>query len=237
MLTGYDSVTVANLPPNGNFYLGYINGHYTNYLAVSQAHPNVPILSVTTVDRTKADICDCEKGDFTPSQAAAGLLDGLWPVIYSDVSDYPTILAAVGKPFPWYAANPTGKPHIYPGSWLTQWGFFGTYDASWAIDLSPFQPSAPIPDHRQERQMLARNTHGKGYWAVRPTGATYAMGGAPSLGPLQKYLTEWGIGTIDNPIVGIADDGVGGFTLEADRNDYPGVPALYNITADGRFAK
>ena len=83
--------------------------------------------------------------------------------------------------------------------------------------------------------MIARNTHGSGYWCVRKSGAVYAFQGAPSIGPAAIYLKQWGIGTATNPVVGIADDGQGGFTLEADANQYPGVPALYGITADGKY--
>ena len=78
--------------------------------------------------------------------------------------------------------------------------------------------------------MLARNTAGKGHWAVRPSGDVYAYGGAPYLGPAQHFLTTWGIGTATNPVVGIADDGAGGFVLEADTGVYPGQPTLYHIT-------
>lgn len=87
----------------------------------------------------------------------------------------------------------------------------------------------------KEGDMIARNTHGKGYWAVRKTGAVYAFDGAPAIGPSQRFLTAWGIGTDANPIVGITDDGAGGFVLSADANDYPGTPHLYGITADGAY--
>jgi hypothetical protein len=96
-------------------------------------------------------------------------------------------------------------------------------------------PVPPSPPPIQEVNMIARNTHGLGYWCVRPTGAVYAFQGAPVLGPAQHFLTSWGIGTPACPVVGIADDGQGGFTLMADANKYPGQPALYGITADGKY--
>jgi hypothetical protein len=83
--------------------------------------------------------------------------------------------------------------------------------------------------------MIARNTKGRGYWAVRPTGAVYAFDGAPSLGPNPTFRKQWDIGTPENPIVGITDDGHGGFVLMADRNKYPGTPALYHIDASGQY--
>ena len=96
-------------------------------------------------------------------------------------------------------------------------------------------PAPPTPPHIQESNMIARNTQGVGYWCVRPSGAVYAFNGAPALGPAQHFLTSWGIGTPACPVVGIADDGHGGFTLMADANQYPGQPALYGITADGKY--
>ena len=103
----------------------------------------------------------------------------------------------------------------------------------WPEVLNAAPPAPPpIPE---EGTMIARNTHGSGYWCVRKSGAVYAFQGAPAIGPAQIHLNQWGIGTAANPVVGIADDGVGGFTLEADANQYPGVPALYHITADGAF--
>lgn len=86
--------------------------------------------------------------------------------------------------------------------------------------------------------MICRNTAGTGHWCVRADGSVFAFGGAPYLGPLPKYLTEWNIGgTTTSPIVGIADDGLGGFVLEADPNPgNPGLPALYRIPSTGVYA-
>ncbi len=94
-------------------------------------------------------------------------------------------------------------------------------------------PSPPPPT--QEGDMIARNTHGSGVWCVRKTGDVYAFAGAPAIGPAPHFLTEWGIGTDANPVVGITDDGEGGFYLSADANQYPGTPAVYHIPADGQF--
>jgi hypothetical protein len=104
------------------------------------------------------------------------------------------------------------------------------------VPPAPTPTPTPVPSPLiEEGNMIARNTHGSGYWCVRKTGAVYAFQGAPALGPAQHYLTSWGIGTPACPVVGIADDGKGGFTLMADANQYPGVPALYGITADGKY--
>jgi hypothetical protein len=85
--------------------------------------------------------------------------------------------------------------------------------------------------------MLTKNTstvNGGGYWGVRANGDVYTFDGAQYIGPLPKYLAQWGIGTAANPVVGIAADGQGGFALLAD-NGGP-QPEIYNIPADGQFA-
>jgi hypothetical protein len=83
--------------------------------------------------------------------------------------------------------------------------------------------------------MIARNTAGSGYWCVRSTGDIYAFDGAPYLGPNSTLLSQWGIGTSTNPIVGISDDGAGGYMLEVDANQYPGQPYLYHIDSSGQY--
>lgn len=99
---------------------------------------------------------------------------------------------------------------------------------------------APGPGASYPGNMIARNTVGQGYWAVRgvvPAGAgcVYAYNGAPDIGPSPANIAAWGIATAANPIVGLVDDGAGGFVLEVDANQYPGQPALYHITANGAY--
>ena len=251
--TIYDAVDVAALPLNANIILGYIDGAYTsdNYNQVRARFPAARILSVTTTGRNRADICDVEKGDATPEIAAAGLRAGLFPTIYSNVATRPALDAAcAGLLWNWFAADwpypgQPANPHIVAGSVATQYaspacGSPGNYDISLSIPNYPVavDASAPTPvATRNENDMIARNTAGKGYWCVRSSGATYAFDGAPYLGPAQHFLDEWGIGTATIPVVGIVDDGHGGFVLEADANLYPGDPALYHIDSSGQYAK
>lgn len=246
----FDAVDVSALPINANIILGYIDGTETsdNYAQVRARFPFAKILTVTTTAQNRADICDVEKGDATPEDAAFGLKRGMFPTIYSSLSTKSALdEACAGLTWNWFAADPTGVPHICEGSIATQyaWGSLGqtngNYDASLSVPNYPVAISEPtgstIVQYRNEEDMIARNTAGKGYWCVRPSGATYAFGGAPDLGPSQKFLTQWGIGTALIPVVGIVDDGQGGFVLEADANLYPGVPALYHIDSSGQFAK
>lgn len=106
-------------------------------------------------------------------------------------------------------------------------------------ELSLAQPPTPpsqVPSYKGTN-MIARNSTGSGYWCVRPTGAVYAFQGAPDLGPTPALLSQWGIGTFSNPVVGISDDGAGGYMLEVDANQYPGQPYLYHIDSSGQYAK
>ena len=98
--------------------------------------------------------------------------------------------------------------------------------------------AAPTPTPAQGGDMIARNTAGNGLWAVRANADVYTLKGAngieaPYIGPLPKYTQQWGIGTASNPVVGIVDDGLGGFFLETDQGAQPNT---YHITADGQYA-
>jgi hypothetical protein len=101
-------------------------------------------------------------------------------------------------------------------------------------------PPAP-PATETETEMITRNTAASGgLWATRANGNVYTYPDAhgqtaPYLGPLPKYLNQWGVGTASNPVVGIVEDGVGGFFLEADAGG--GSPSTYHITSDGQYAR
>ena len=244
MATIYDAVDVSALPINANIILGYIDGTETsdNYNQVRARFPYARILTVTTTAQSRADICDVEKGDATPESAAFGLKRGMYPTIYSSLSTKPELDAAcAGTRWNWFAADPTGIPHIVSGSVATQWAWHSLGQTPEDYDISESIPSYPVPVapgpqiNRIENDMIARNTTGKGYWCVRASGNTYAFDGAPYLGPAQRFLSAWGIGTAQVPVVGITDDGAGGFVLEADANLYPGTPALYHIDSSGQF--
>ena len=88
---------------------------------------------------------------------------------------------------------------------------------------------------RTETNMLTHDPKSNGYWGARPNATVYTFDGAPYIGPLAKYTAQWGIGTAANPVVGIAADGNGGFALLTDSGGSQ--PAIYNIPANGQYAK
>lgn len=101
---------------------------------------------------------------------------------------------------------------------------------------TPNPPPVPTPTvNETEKNMLTKDSKSGGYWGARANGSVYTFDGAPYIGPLAKYTAEWGIGTAANPVVGIAADGEGGFALLTD-NGGP-QPEIYNIPANGQFAK
>lgn len=160
-------------------------------------------------------------------------------------------IATVGRLLEWAAAE-YGFPIVGPvphGSvgFTAHCNPDGTVDPSWGghscpglirLDQIPeiLNAAEPAPTTREGDQMLTFDPKSGGYWAVRPNGNVYAFNGAPYLGPLPKYLTQWGIGTEAKPITGIAANGTGGFALVAD-DPSAAEPNLYHITADGAFAK
>ena len=149
--------------------------------------------------------------------------------VASDAQPQPAHVAIYWNTTTWLQAPHTGEDvDFYPLSALP-YPIMG-----WcALPFPDFTP--PPPPVVQEDDMIARNTAGSGYWCARANADIYAYGGAPYLGPLPKYSAQWAIGTPANPVVGIADDGQGGYVLETDNGGAQ--PNLYHITSDGQYAR
>lgn len=259
----FDSVTPQAIPPNPQIVAAYIDGRYANYTQARALFPAATLLSITVFGNLRANVVDVEYGDATPATAAAGVKAGLYPTVYCNLSTISAVVAAMdGTPFQWWAAHPTGTPHLVPGSIATQYawpgyGSPGNYDISLTNGVYPYEPipppnptpapipippppppvPPPTPYPLQGDEMICRDPKTGGYWAVRPSGNVYAYYGAPYIGPAPKYLTQWGIGTAANPVVGICSDGVDGFVLSADTDAFPGSPALYHITPSMGLSK
>ena len=59
--------------------------------------------------------------------------------------------------------------------------------------------------------MIARDNVTGGCWVVRPNGNVYTFNGAQYIGPLPKYLAQWGIGiVVDIARAELAVDTAGG---------------------------
>lgn len=101
----------------------------------------------------------------------------------------------------------------------------------------PPPPIPPLPPTPKENEMIAHDAKSGGNWIVRPNGNVYTYDGAPYLGPLVKYLQQWGIGTAQCPVVGIDSDGEGGFILGVENVSGAEPKGTYHITSDAQYAK
>ena len=251
--------------PDPNYAFGYVDGLYaSSFGEMGMRFPTATHVPITAIPNSRealtAIISDGERFDYTPEQSAAfsaqKLEDNIVPGCYCSLSNWSSYIqahSAIGvDPADvdwWIAAYPGNGPSLYKGSIGHQYADMGTYDLSVILDgwqpgrpyhiPTPTPDPSPTPDPQptnpQEYGMVARNTKGTGYWAVRPSGAVYAFDGAPYLGPNPSLRQQWGIGTPENPVVGIVDDGNGGYVLVADNNKYPGTPALYHIDSSGQY--
>ena len=94
----------------------------------------------------QANALDIEPGCATPSEAAGWVSARLsadphtvailytmisqWPTVRADVSSLPSWMQSRIR---WWIADPTGSPHIVPGSQATQWYWGQNYDISTAL--------------------------------------------------------------------------------------------------------
>ena len=161
----YDAFYPANLPAGGDLYCAYINGTYTatNYREVMTLFPTATVLSITTNGAlTTADICDCEKGDYTPQTATAWVAwmvaQGRRPTVYCSRSTYTQVaqqLAAFGLKFGgsvdcWLTTLDGTQTSDLPGVVAIQYtNNGGRYDTStvvsnsWKSATPP--PTQPLP--------------------------------------------------------------------------------------------
>ncbi len=139
----YDSVEPSAIPSH-NMIATYATGPYAVTPAQVAGRGPVMWIDVYGTDY-QASALDVEPSDATPSEAASWAWHRLsaYPDaiahIYTSLSEWPAVQAAVA-PFPssmrarirWWIADPTGVPHIVPGSDATQWYWGSSYDITTA---------------------------------------------------------------------------------------------------------
>jgi hypothetical protein len=139
----YDSTTPRSLPANRAVAV-YANGRYQASFA-SVAHSKTVLWIDVTGSNTGCDALDVEPGDASPATAGTWAKARLstYPdaiaVIYPMRAEWGAAKRAISR-LParvrgrvrWWIADPTGKPHIVPGSDATQWYWGSTYDISTA---------------------------------------------------------------------------------------------------------
>jgi hypothetical protein len=137
----YDSVTPAAIPP-GKVVATYATGGYAVPKAAVAGRKHVVWIDTQAIDPA-ASALDVEPGDATPAQAATWVAQRLtrFPkslaVVYTMQSEWPATQAAVATlpawmraKVRWWIADPTGYPHLVPGSDATQWYWGQSYDIS-----------------------------------------------------------------------------------------------------------
>jgi hypothetical protein len=138
----YDSVLPTAIPAN-NMVATYATGPYAATLSQVSGR-QVMWIDVYGTDY-EASALDVEPTDATPDQAASWAYHRLrlHPTelahIYTNISEWPQVQAACARlpgwmrsHIRWWIADPTGVPHVVPGSDATQWYWGSSYDISTA---------------------------------------------------------------------------------------------------------
>jgi hypothetical protein len=139
----YDSVTPGTLPANQAAAV-YADGAYAASSSQMSGHHSVLWIDTNGSD-ANANVLDVEPGDATPAGAAQWVQSHLSKqphsvaIIYTMRSDWSAVQGAVGGLPSWeqshvryWIADPTGVPHVVPGSSATQWYWGSSYDISTA---------------------------------------------------------------------------------------------------------
>ena len=139
----YDSVTPTSVPW-GKSVAAYANGNFRASVSDVAHHNNVLWIDVNG-GRSDAMVLDVEPGDATPAGAAQWVRARLnshrdsIAIVYTFRAAWPSVKHYVGGLPSWmqsrvhyWIADPTGVPHVIPGSSATQWYWGKHYDISTA---------------------------------------------------------------------------------------------------------
>jgi hypothetical protein len=135
----YDSVTPSAIASRQNV-AAYANGNYAASPAEVGHHRSLLWIDITGYDHN-ASVLDVEPGDATPSLAASWAwhrlqahptelariytMRSMWPAVRAAVAHLPARMRSHVR---YWIADPTGSPHIVPGSAATQWYWGSSYD-------------------------------------------------------------------------------------------------------------
>jgi negative regulator of sigma E activity len=141
--TFYDSTTPSEIPAHEQIAT-YADGDYAVERS-TLSDPDQVIWIDTDAHDANANALDVEPGDATPSQVAGWVQrhlaaePGSVAIVYTMRSEWAaakasvaTLPASMQAQVRWWIADPTGYPHIVPGSQATQWYWGENYDISTA---------------------------------------------------------------------------------------------------------
>jgi hypothetical protein len=140
----YDSVTPSAIPADHPVVATYADGPHPTPASEVAGRDSVLWIDIDASD-PQAGALDIEPGCADPSQAAGWVWNRLHDdphataVLYTMISQWSTVRADVASlpswmqdHIRWWIADPTGQPHIVPGSQATQWYWGPNYDISTA---------------------------------------------------------------------------------------------------------
>jgi hypothetical protein len=143
--TIYDSVTPTEIPASGQDVATYANGSYQASWSELRGRHDVLWIDTNGSDPS-CNVLDVEPGDATPSGAAQWVEERLTShpndiaIVYTMLSEWQQVKDAVGSlpgqmqsHVQYWIADPTGIPHIVPGSDATQWYWGPDYDMTAAL--------------------------------------------------------------------------------------------------------
>jgi hypothetical protein len=138
----YDSVTPSQIPA-GHAVATYADGPYQASASSVAGRSSVTWIDTNGSDPRGASVLDVEPGDATPTMAATWAGQHLddhphgVAVIYTMLSDWTATKDAIAGLPGWqqhdvryWIADPTGTPHLVPGSSATQWYWGTNFDIS-----------------------------------------------------------------------------------------------------------
>ncbi len=140
----YDSTDPQTVPAGAEIAVYATGGNPTPASAVA-GRQHVLWIDTLATD-PQAQVLDIEPGCATPSQAPQWVtshlqqVPGSVAILYTMLSEWPAVQSAVASlpaeersRIRWWIADPTGSPHIVPGSNATQWYWGPNYDISTAL--------------------------------------------------------------------------------------------------------
>jgi hypothetical protein len=139
----FDSVEPAVLPA-GQAAAVYADGPFATTSASVAGHGSLLWIDVNGSD-PNANVLDVEPGDATPAVAAAWASTKLTAnpnsqaIVYTFRAEWPSVIAAINtlpasmqSHVKYWISDPTGFPHILPGTAATQWAWGPQYDSDLA---------------------------------------------------------------------------------------------------------
>jgi hypothetical protein len=140
----YDSTDPSAIATSAPLVASYVDG-YGGYTAAVARFGAAKVVSIS-VGNNPAMVADVEPGAMTASELpgwiAAQKARGVTrPGLYSDGSQYSSVLAAGGSSCSYWTANPTGVlVQTLPGRDAVQSAFGSTEDTSWCLPTWPWFP-------------------------------------------------------------------------------------------------